>query len=112
MSTRTRNQFKGSLADVARYRGERAFRFKSRDYEYSDKLHLMVLSAYTQASVQNTDQTIVLVDIVRDVSGMPVDTRKRKLTLSILELQTLLDKCDRALKRMEIARTKVDEVTP
>lgn len=103
MSTRTRNQFKGSLADVARYRGERAFRFKSRDYEYSDKLHLMVLSAYTQASVQNTDQTIVLID---NALG------KRKLTLSILELQTLLDKCDRALKRMEIARTKVDEVTP
>jgi len=101
VSTRQRNQFKGSLADVARYRSERRFGFKGKDYDYTDRLHLAVLSAYTQASVQNTDQKLVLVD---------AENGKRKLTLSILDLQTLLDRCDRALKRMEIARTKVDEV--
>jgi hypothetical protein len=101
VSTRARNQFKGSLADVARYRSERRFKFKGRDYDYTDRLHLSVLSAYTQASVQNKDQKLVLVD---------AENGKRKLTLTILELQTLLDRCDRSLKRMEIARTKVDEV--
>lgn len=91
-----------NLDDTKNYRAEMGFRFKQRDYTYSDRLHLMVISTYAQASVQGTDQKIVLVDN---------DLGKRKLTLSILELQTLLDKCDRALRKMEIARTKVDEVT-
>lgn len=96
-----RNRITASLDDTKNYRAEMDFRFKARDYVYTERLHLMVLSAYTQASVQNADQTIVLVDKALG---------KRKLTLSILELQTLLDKCDRALFRMERARTKVDEV--
>lgn len=89
------------MADVARYRSERRFRFKGRNYDYTDRLHIMALSAYTQASVQNADQNLVLVD---------AENGKRKLTLTIMELQTLLDRCDRTLKRMEIARTRVDEV--
>ena len=89
------------LDDTKHYREQMGFRFKRKDYIYSQSLHLMTLSAYTQASVQNTDQQMVLVD---------KSLGKRKLKLSILELQTLLDKCDRALFKMERARTKVDEV--
>lgn len=89
------------LDDTKHYREQMGFRFKRKDYIYSPALHLMTLSAYTQASVQNTDQQIVLVD---------KNLGKRKLTLTILQLQTLLDKCDRALFKMERARTKVDEV--
>jgi hypothetical protein len=89
------------LDDTKNYREQMGFRFKRKDYTYSPVLHLMTLSAYTQASVQNTDQQMVLVD---------KNLGKRKLTLTILELQTLLDKCDRALFKMERARTKVDEV--
>lgn len=102
MSTRGRN-LSAALDDTKNYRAQMGFRFKQKDYTYSDHLHLMVLSTYTQASVQGTDQKIVLVDNTDGVIG------KRKLTLTILELQTLLDKCDRALRKMEIARTKVDE---
>ena len=89
------------LDDTRNYREQMGFRFKRKDYIYSQSLHLMTLSAYTQASVQNTEQQIILVD---------KNLGKRKLTLTILELQTLLDKCDRALFKMERARTKVDEV--
>jgi len=97
-----RNRITASLDDTKNYRTEMEFRYKARDYVYSERLHLMVLSAYTQASVQNADQTIVLV---------AKDNTKRKLSLTMLELQTLLDRCDRTLFRMERARTKVDEVT-
>ena len=89
------------LDDTKNYREQMGFRFKRKDYIYSQSLHLMTLSAYTQASVQNTEQQIILVD---------KNLGKRKLKLTILELQTLLDKCDRALFKMERARTKVDEV--
>ena len=89
------------LDDTKNYREQMGFRFKRKDYTYSQSLHLMTLSAYTQASVQNTEQQMVLVD---------KNLGKRKLTLTILELQTLLDKCDRALFKMERARTKVDVV--
>ena len=89
------------LDDTRNYREQMGFRFKRKDYIYSQSLHLMTLSAYTQASVQNTEQQIILVD---------KNLGKRNLKLTILELQTLLDKCDRALFKMERARTKVDEV--
>ena len=100
MSARTRN-LQQVLDDKRNYSEQMRFRFKGKNYIYSPSLHLMTLSAYTQASVQNTDQQMVLVD---------KNLGKRKLTLTILELQTLLDKCDRALFKMERARTKVDEV--
>ena len=100
MSARTRN-LQQVLDDKRNYSEQMRFRFKGKNYIYSPSLHLMTLSAYTQASVQNTDQQMVLVD---------KNLGKRKLTLTILELQTLLDKCDRALFKMERARTKVNEV--
>ena len=100
MSARTRN-LQQVLDDKRNYSEQMRFRFKGKNYIYSPSLHLMTLSAYTQASVQNTEQQMVLVD---------KNLGKRKLTLTILELQTLLDKCDRALFKMERARTKVDEV--
>ena len=100
MSTRTRN-LQQVLDDKRNYSEQMRFRFKGKNYIYSPSLHLMTLSAYVQASVQNTDQQIILVDL---------DLGKQKLKLSILELQTLLDKCDRALSKMERARTKVNEV--
>ena len=100
MSARARN-LQQILDDKRNYREQMGFRFKRKDYIYSQSLHLMTLSAYTQASVQNTEQQIILVD---------KNLGKRNLKLTILELQTLLDKCDRALFKMERARTKVDEV--
>lgn len=107
-NTRVRH---AGMDDTRKYQRETMwFKFKGRDYQYTPALHLMTLSTYTQANVQNADQVIVLVDMVRDEDGKPLRERKRKLTLSVMELQTLLDKCDRTLRRMEIARTKVDEV--
>ena len=100
MSTRTRN-LQQILDDKRNYGEQMRFRFKRKNYIYSPSLHLMTLSAYVQASVQNTEQQIILVDM---------NLSKRKLKLTILELQTLLDKCDRALFKMERARTKVDQV--
>jgi hypothetical protein len=111
VSTRTRN-LQQALDDQKNYRDDLMwFKFKGREYRYTPALHLMTLSNYTQAIAQNADQVIVLVDTMRDENKKPLRTRKRKLKLSSLELQTLLDKCDRTLRRMEIARTKVDEVT-
>jgi hypothetical protein len=101
-----------NLDDTRQFRRDLMwFKFKGREYQYTPALHLMALSNYTQATVQNADQVIVLVDTVRDENKIIQHTRKRKLTLNSLELQTLLDKCDRTLRKMEIARTKVDEVT-
>ncbi len=106
-----RNRLKASLDDTRNYQRELMwFNFKGREYQYSPALHLMALSNYTQATVQNADQVIVLVDTVRDENKAIKRTRKRKLTLNQMELQTLLDRCDRTLRKMEIARTKVDEV--
>lgn len=100
MSTRARNHVKGQLERRRKYLEASEFRFKGKDYKHTDRLHLSVLSAFTQANLTNTNQKLVLVD---------VELGKRRLNLTQMELQTLLDKCDRALKRMEVERTQLGD---
>ena len=100
MSTRARN-LQQALDDQKNYRDLMEFNFKGRTYVYSERLFLMALAAYEEAKDNNTEETIVLVD---------KDLGKRKLKLNVLELKTLKQKCYRTARKMEIARTKVDEV--
>jgi hypothetical protein len=100
MSTRARN-VTASLDDTKRYRAEMEFTYRGKVYVYSDRLFLMAKTAYDEARENNTDETIVLVD---------KDLGKRKLTLTVIQLKTLVQKCYRTARRMEVARTKVDEV--
>lgn len=96
MSTRQRVKVKADLAKLTKVRDARAFNFRGDAYAHTPAMHLLALSAYTQASNTGLDQELVLVDVKR---------KARKRTYTITQLQTLLDKLDRAAKRVEKERT-------
>ena len=96
MSTRQRVKVKADFAKLARVKDARAFNFRGNAYVHTPTMHLMALSAYTQATVTGTDQELVLVDVLN---------QPRKIIYTIQQLQTLLDKLDRAARRIEKERT-------